>query len=254
MNTALKSTLIVFILSGLLGCAGGGQQRPVSQDARAADINMRLGLSYLQRGEYEVALEKLEKALQQDPGLTTAHNTIALLYQQLGQNEKAEHHFRQAVNRTPQYSEAQNNYGVYLCQQERYQEAEQRFMAAIENPLYQMAAQAYENAGVCALRSGDADKAERYFRQALQIDPELPQALIRMADISYDRQEYLQARAYVQRFQAAAAWTPQSLLTAIKTENKLNDQDAVASYKLVMRARFPDSDEAQQVNRGFYRE
>ncbi len=253
MNRALKSTLIALLILGLLGC-GVSQQRPVSQNTQAADINMRLGLSYLQRGEYEVALEMLEKSLAQDPSLTTAHNTIALLYQQLGQNEEAEHHFRQSVTRTPQYSEAQNNYGVFLCQQERYQEAEQRFLAAIDNPLYQMAAQAYENAGTCALRDGDVDKAERYFRQALQINPELPQALNWMANISYDRQEYLQARAYVQRFQAIAAWTPEALLTAIKTENKLNDQDAVASYKLVMRARFPDSDEAQQVNRGLYRQ
>jgi type IV pilus assembly protein PilF len=34
------------------------------------------------------------------------------------------------------------------------------------------------------------------------------------------------------------------------TENKLGDKNAVASYMLILRSRFPDSNEMQQVNRG----
>ena len=168
----------------------------------------------------------------------------------MGENEKAEKHFKEAVSRSPQYSEAQNNYGVFLCQQGQYEEAEKRFLKAVENPLYQSAAMAFENAGLCTREIPDLVKAESYFRRALQINPNLSKSLMGMADLSYEQKNYMQARAYVQRFNSVSPWTPQSLLTAIKTESKLGNEDAVSSYKLIMRARFPDSDEMRMVNEG----
>ena len=240
----------IFLLSMLLSACAGNSRTGATDASEAAEINMRLGLNYMQRGDYEFALEKLEKALQQDPNLPSAHNTIAILYQRLGEEEKAEKHFKKAVELAPQYSEAQNNYGAFLCRQQRYDEAEARFLIAVENPLYQSVAEAYENAGLCAMQKPDVKKAESYFRRALQIEPALSKSLLQMAEISYEQQNYLQARAYVQRFHNAATWTPRALLLGIKTENKLGDEDAVASYILILRSRFPDSDEMQLVNQG----
>jgi type IV pilus assembly protein PilF len=71
-----------------------------------------------------------------------------------------------------------------------------------------------------------------------------------MAEITYQQGQYLQARGYVERYKSANGWTPSALYTAIKTENKLDDQDAVASYSLFLRSRFPDSDEVKRVNQG----
>lgn len=252
MNSALQKWSIVMLFVLLTACnsIGGTRSEYVAPDPKAAEINMRLGLNYLQRGDYAVALEKLEKALKQNPNLPSAHNTIALLYQRLDENDKAESHFLEAVERDPDYSEAQNNFGAFLCAQGRYQAAEDRFLKATENPLYETPELAYENAGLCASRIPNAEKAESYFRKALQIEPTLSKSLLNMAELSYEQQKYLQARGYIQRYQSAANWTPQSLLMAIKTENKLNDQDAVSSYMLILRSRFPDSDELQVVNQG----
>jgi type IV pilus assembly protein PilF len=252
MSNRLQKGGLVLLLSLLTACNSTGGTRPeyVAPDPKAAEINMRLGLNYLQRGDYAVALEKLQKALKQNPNLPSAHNTIALLYQRLGEDEKAEAHFQEAVDRAPDYSEAQNNFGVFLCSHGRYEAAEKRFLKAVENPLYETPELAYENAGLCAARDENKDKAERYFRQALQINPTLSKSLLKMAELSYEQQNYLQARGYIQRYQTAANWTPQALLLAIKIENKLDDQDAVSSYTLVLRSRFPDSDELQIVNQG----
>lgn len=252
MMNRMRMSAVALALLTMVGCNATGNTRPeyVAPDPKAAEINMRLGLNYMERGEYAIALEKLEKALKQNPNLPSAHNTIALLYQQLGEDEQAEQHFLEAVERAPDYSQAQNNFGVFLCAKGRYEEAEQRFLKAVENPLYKAAAQAYENAGICVKRIPDMAKAETYFRHALQLEPALSKSLIQMAELSYEQANYLQARAYVQRYQAQGHWTPHALLLAIKTENKLNDQDAVSSYKLIMRSRFPDSDEMQVLNRG----
>ncbi|GLP99572.1 type IV pilus biogenesis/stability protein PilW [Methylophaga thalassica] len=252
MSNRVSFALILIAFFVLTACnsTGGTRSEYVAKDAKAADINMRLGLNYMQRGDYKIALEKLEKALKQNPNLSSAHNTIALLYQYLGENDKAEEHFERAVQLEPDYSEAQNNYGVFLCQQSRYDEAEKRFLKALENPLYSSAALAYENAGLCTEKAGATDRAEGYFRKALQMAPRLPKSLLKMASISYQQQNYLQARGYIQRFQQAASWTSQALLLGIKIETKLADKNAVSSYKLILRSRFPDSDEMRIVNQG----
>ncbi len=254
MKKVCFRTFLILLTVIMTGCAANGS-RPTTYaapDPKAAEINMRLGLNYLQRGDYEIALEKLQKALQQDPNLPSAHNTIALLYQRLGENDKAEKHFKEAVQRAPDYSEAQNNFGVFLCQQGRYDEAEERFLTAVKNPLYNSAALALENAGMCASRKPDMERAETFFRKALQKEPTLSKSLLQMAQISYQQQDYLQAKAYIERYQTASQWSPQALLLAIKTENKLDDQNAVSSYILLLRSRFPDSDEALQAKKGQY--
>jgi type IV pilus assembly protein PilF len=252
MSKNVRNWAVLLLLTTLTACNSTGGTRPeyVAPDPKAAEINMRLGLNYLQRGDYAVALDKLQKALKQNPNLPSAHNTIALLYQRLGENDKAEAHFLEAVERAPDYSQAQNNFGVFLCAQQRYDEAEKRFLKAVENPLYTTPQLAYENAGLCASREPDIEKAEGHFRKALQIEPTLAKSLLQMADLSYKNKNYLQARGYIQRYQSSASWTSQALYLAIKTENKLDDQNAVASYTLLLRSRFPDSDEMQLVNQG----
>lgn len=255
MNKVTKWSVVAVISLWLVACTNAGSTRPTkyaAPDAKAAEINVRLGLNYLQRGDYEIALEKLEKALQQNPNLPSAHNTIALLYQHLDETDKAEMHFKQAVQRDSTYSAALNNYGAFLCGQKRYEEAEHYFLEAIKNPLYDSKAQALENAGMCANRIPDQTLAEKYFLKALQMNPHLSKSLLQMAQLRFLNIDYEDAHLYLKRYQAVASWTPSSLFTAIQIENKLNDQDAVASYALLLRARFPDSDEAQQVKKGQY--
>jgi type IV pilus assembly protein PilF len=211
-----------------------------------------LGLNYLQRGDYKVALEKLEKALQQNPNLPSAHNTIALLYQRLGETDKAEKHFKEAIQRAPDYSEAENNYGAFLCQQGEYKESEKYFLMAIENPLYSNAAGALENAGLCANRIPDSASAEKHLRRALSINPRLYKSLFEMAKINYDNHQLVDAKAYLDRYRQVARWNPESLMLAIKIAHALGDQNAVSSYILHLKAHFPDSDEAQQAKQGQY--
>jgi type IV pilus assembly protein PilF len=255
MIKKLWLAILFAAFSMLIGCNSAGGTRPVQHvapDAKAADLNMRLGLKYLQRGDYAIALEKLEKALKQNPNLPSAHNTIAILYQRLEENDKAESHFKEAIARQPDYSAAYNNYGVFLCQQERYREAEQNFLKAVQNPLYESPAQAYENAGLCVNRIPDQTLAEKYFRKALQLDPDLSKSLLQMAKLRLLNIDYLDARSYISRYKEIADWSPQALFTAIKIEHHLHDENAVSSYALLLRARFPDSDEALQVKNGKY--
>jgi len=253
MMKKFRFGIILLMFTVLVGCGANGGTRPVqnvASDPKAADLNMRLGINYMQRGNYAIALEKLEKALTQNPNLPSAHNTIASLYQHLNEMEKAEYHFKQAIRLQPDYSAAHNNYGVFLCQQKEYVEAGEHFLEAVKNPLYESPAKAYENAGLCVNRIPDQTLAEEYFRKALQIDPQSSKSLLQMAKLKLLNIEYIDAKSYIERYKKVADWSPQALYTAIQIEEHLDDKNALASYKMLLKGKFPDSDEAQQVKAG----
>ena len=137
-----------------------------------------------------------------------------------------------------------NNYGNYLCQQNRLEEAEKTFLNAAANPLYESPEIAITNAGLCLSNNQREDDAEKYFRQALQLNPRVPQALIKMCDISFKLPNYLAARGYLQRYQEVARHTARSLWLGIQVEQALHDKDAVSSYALQLKNNYPDSQEA----------
>ena len=218
---------------------------PGSTANQLAVVNTQLGLGYLRNGQLDLAWERLNTALQADPGYATAHNGIALVYDRLGESAKAEKHFKRAIALNPSDSAAQTNYGVFLCQHGRMQEGEKYFLKAVENPRYDKPAMAYTNAGLCRLRADDEATAESYFRAALRADPRFPVALLNMADLSFNAKQYLAARAYIQRYEEVSEHNSRSLWLGIRIEERLGDKDAVSSLAMLLKANYPDSPETQ---------
>jgi len=228
------------------GCTSPGASRDAEVDrAKLAQVNTELGMQYLQRGDYETAMQKIDRALVADPDFVDAHNAMGLLHAALGENDKAERSFERALAIGPRNSAALNNYGQFLCRQGRHEAGQAQFLKAVGNPLYRLPAVAYSNAGTCAFDAGDLDTAEGHFRKALEIDPRLAPALLQMADLSYRLERYLPARGYLQRYLEVARHTPRSLWLGIRIERELEDRDAVASYSLQLERGFPDAPETR---------
>ena len=163
--------------------------------------NLNLGIAYLKEGDYNKALEKLKKSLSADSDYAPTYNVFGLLYQLLGDNNKAEENFKQALAINNVDSSTLNNYGNFLCQQGRLEEAERSFLRAAENPLYEAPEVAMTNAGQCLYANNQIENSKKYFRQALQLNPRIPQALLKMSEMNFGEKNYLSARAYLQRYQ-----------------------------------------------------
>ena len=249
----MKRLIITFSLAILLnGCNQLGSQdniRPSTVTNDSARANLNLAIEYMRRGNYETALSKLDRAYEADPRYYATHNVYGLLYQQLRENEKAEEHFKKALSLNKNDSQTMNNYARFLCQNERQEEASVIFMRAADNPLYNTPEVPITNAGVCAYGAGQRAEAEQYFRKALSINPKVPTALIQMAQLTFEQDNFMSSRAYLQRYQQIAAPTPQSLWLGIQVERILGDKDAVASYTLLLKNNYPDSKEASLLRR-----
>lgn len=244
-GTSISRALLVLVCSAALaGCAAGGRQ---VSDQDAAQANLNLGIGYLRQGRPELAVERLERALDQNPRLAAAHSTLALAYDQLGDPDSAEEHYRRAARLQPSDPNVANGYAVFLCRQNRWHEAEPFFRRAASNPTYPTPAAALTNAGLCASSAGEAERAEEYFREALARDPRFPDALAALMDLSYRQQNYLQARAFMQRYLDTRPATPAILLMCFNIERELDNGAAAERCAQQLREQFPESAELAQL-------
>ncbi|NOY67502.1 MAG: type IV pilus biogenesis/stability protein PilW [Gammaproteobacteria bacterium] len=188
-------------------------------------------------------MDRLLKAVRQDDSNELAYSSLGLLNVRLGQYEEAEENFKKAISLAPDNSSIRNNYGVFLCKLKRYKESKEQFLNALKNPLYQTPENAYLNIGVC---SADKVQAEKYFRQALRENPEFSIALLSMARLSLELKRYLSARAYLQRFHAVQKPTPSSLWISVQVEKVLGDKNLMESRALLLKRKYPDSEETRQ--------
>jgi type IV pilus assembly protein PilF len=232
---------------GLAACTttveqgGSGSKTDLKEAAR---LNTQLGIDYMRKGQHDFALEKLKRALEQDSDLAPAHSSIALLYQRRGEAKLAEKHYREALDLNQDDPSTLNNFGIFLCGQGEIEDAEEIFLKAARNRENTNPADAWTNAGVCVRREPKKlEQAENYFREALKLNPRHPNALAQMALVSYERQDYLRARAFLQRYEAIAKPTPQTLWIGLQTERKLGDLQSARGYERRLKTEFPDAQE-----------
>ena len=216
------------------------------KNRKAAESNTSLGLTYMERGQHEVALGKLKKAIRVDPDYAPAHTVLAILYERIGEIKLAGKHYQLAYKIDPEDGDVNNNYGGYLCRWGNGSKAIDHFEKALDDPFYRSPALALTNAGSCALSQGQMTVAEEYLRRALKFDPNFSDALMAMARVSFQQNNFLDARAFLQRFEAIASHRPDSLLLAYKIETASNDIKAATQYLRTLESRFPDSDQAAE--------
>ena len=222
-----------------------GQRAPSSNDAAIA--NMNLGAGYLRQGRADLAVEKLQRALELDPRLADAHMTIAIAYDQLSNFELAEQHYQRATALESGNASAANSYAVFLCRRGRWKDAESYFRRAADNPSYATPEAALANAGVCARNAGDMVKAEEYFRAALNRNPQYPDALSSMLEIAYNAKNYLQARAFMQRYLDVGRPNASVLWLCFNIEQELENPDRAQTCAAQLREEFPGSPELAQL-------
>jgi type IV pilus assembly protein PilF len=235
----------------LAGCVSSTPSFPGDKVSmkQASEYNTQLGVAYLQQGNRDLAMQKLQKALEQNPDNANAYLGLGLLYDSIGDTGKAQNSYEKALDKAPDDPDVQNNYAVFLCQHGQQKKSEKYFLAAAQNALYATPDAAYTNAGVCASQIPDMKTAEQYFRKALDINPIFPGALYQMAQLSYQQKKYLQARAFIERFNSASKQPrPEVLLLGVLTERALGNEQNATAYARKLRTLFPDSPQAQQID------
>lgn len=222
---------------------------PPDQALKAADANLKVAMAYMQQNDMENANRKLQRALKLAPEYYVTHLVLGRLYQRIRELELAERHFKYALKLKPGDSSALDNYAQFLCAEGRDQEAQEHFLQAAANPLYETPEIPYTNLATCLISADRKAEALRYLLRALQINPQVAQALLHVARLKIEQNDPQTARAYIKRYEAVSQHTPGSLWLAVQIERSLGNRDGQASYEMTLRNLYPDSIEAHNLNR-----
>lgn len=239
----LQRCLAAATLLALTACGGTTPQHP-SNPQNAAIANTQLGSAYLNQGELQLAKDKLDKALAQDPNNPEVHSVRAMLFERLGQQAKADSEYRTALRLSPNDPNVINNYAVYLCQNGRTDEGVKKFEEATKNALYRTPEAAYTNAGVCLKAAKRDEEARSYFVKALTLKPNFSDAVLQLADLQFHHGELPQARQLLDAYLGSFRETPDLLLLAVRVARAQKDTLGAQRYARRLQMNFPGSDQA----------
>ncbi|MGB5102258.1 MAG: type IV pilus biogenesis/stability protein PilW [Steroidobacteraceae bacterium] len=249
----LVAIAALLLATGTTLAAGKSMSR--EERAQAALVNTQLGMTYMRQDNLAAARDKIEKALQQNPNTADTQMAAGFLYDRLGDSRKAVSHYERAARLGKDNPDVLNNVAVYLCRKGDKKRGVDYFLQAAESALYRTPEVAYANAGRCARADGRDEEAEQYYRRALAARPDLPDALLQLADLQHLAGNNLSARAFVQRYNAAVTPSAESLWLGYRVERALGDASLAQDYARRLKKDFPGSDqerlllEAEQADR-----
>lgn len=252
----LKILLILTLAGGLAGCETtrqsstnniGAQTTTVKNTnfnkEKAAANRVNNGLTYLNVGNFERAKYHLDKAAEYSPGSGDVNYALGIYFQRVREYDNAEAYFKKALNVDDKNPIYLNAYGAFLCEANQFADAYRLFDRAIAIPTYSDVAYAFYNVGFCALKQQDQEKAEDYFRKALNRNRNMPDALIEMAKIEFSKDRYERAISYLKRFEKEGRITAESAWIGLRSAHFMRDKDEIARYGVILEQKFPDSEE-----------
>ena len=241
--------LAVLALSGLVlgGCVTTttGPADPETGDD-AAEYNYLLGVRYLENENYDVARDRLERAIELDPKMGGARMALGMAYEALGNTRLATESYEASVRVEPRNYELQNGYAVFLCKQREYDKAEKYFNRAASHPENDTAETTLTNAGMCMQQKSDTAAAEAFYRQALERKPNYGEALLQLCLLKFQQQDFLGSRAFLQRFMSSNRTTAGVLFLAAEIEGKLGNERGRTEFINQLLREFPESPEARR--------
>jgi type IV pilus assembly protein PilF len=218
---------------------------------RIASARLELAGLYLSRGQTNVALDEVRRALAAKPDMPEAYNLFGLIYGAMGDAPQAEASFQRALQLAPQDGDTMHNYGWHLCQQRRWAESDAQFSAALTQPQYREPVRTLLAQGVCQARAGRWLEAERTLSRSFELDPSNPLTAYNLSDVLLHRGELERARFYISRINTRPELvSAQSLWLAARIERRMGNVQGVQDFGRKLQERFPESNEVMLYERG----
>lgn len=246
---ALLATVLTISLSACITSTEGVFTDAASPDM-ALERRVELARNYIGEGDWKNAERNLKLAAQIDPDNAEVHEAFALVYQSTGEFELAEENFKKAIKQRQNFSRARNNYAAFLFSQSRFEEAEVQLNYVVQDTLYSSRPQAFVNLGICRLKLFDTAGAEQAFVRALSMDRSNVIAMLEVASLRFDAEDYDSATRYYEGYRRTVRQqSSRGLWLGVRLAQKTGDRDAEGSYALALSNLYPESVEYQAYKR-----
>src|SRR5690606_13420551 len=103
----------------------------------------------------------------------------------------------------------------------------------------------FENLGLAYRRLDRDEDAKASFERALRLNSRQPMALLELARIEFNAENYVPAWNYYNAVTQLSAQNAASLWLGVQLARRFNDRDRAASYALQLRRLYPATPEAR---------
>ncbi len=138
-----------------------------------AEAYYKLGIDTIKKGNFDLALQAWNKAIEIDPLMVKAYNYLGRAYYTRGMMDEAIVAYQKVLELAPEDPKGYINLGIAFRYNEMYDESLEVLQKAIEiNPI---SAIAYDEIGSALLKKEKYDEAIEAYKNAVAIDPKFPQ-------------------------------------------------------------------------------
>ncbi len=164
--------ICVIMLFLMVSCTANLEIRKKQEEA-----SRELGEAYMVQGNYTLALRELLRAEELYSNDAYLHNDLGLVYMAKKRLDLAINHFNKAIEIKPSYAPARNNLGTVYLVKEDWDEAIKCFKEITGDLLYATPHYPLLNLGLAYYNKKAYQLAEKYYLDALKIEPEFVIAL-----------------------------------------------------------------------------
>ena len=150
------------------------------------------GITYLEKGDYDLAIAEYNETIRLNPDNAVAHNNRGLAYDNKGDYDRAIAEYSEAIRLKPDLALAYNNRGAAYSNKSNFDRAIADSTEAIR--LKPDLALAYYNRGVAYLKKSDYDRAIADLTEAIRLKPDFADAYNNRG-IAYSRKWMFRAAA-----------------------------------------------------------
>lgn len=235
----------------IAGCATGGGNSSIRHQEQA-DALRRLGEAFLTEQDYTLALSKFLEAEKLNPGDYLLQQDLGLAYQAKGDLDTAVHHFKTALEIKPDYAFAINNLGAVYLLMEEWDSAIECFKLLTKDLLYSTPHYPLANMGRAYYKKKEFSEAEKYYKEALKIEPEFVIALLGLGKTYLSMGEVRKAADYFEQAVKVAPDNAEVQFEIADTSRLLGDLDKAAeAYSRVIELS-PSSDLALEAKQELF--
>jgi type IV pilus assembly protein PilF len=176
-NMRLSNILVYIVISiclFIISCAPYPNSEMLKMQA---DASRNLGEAYMNQGQYTAALKELLDAEKKYPNDAMIQNALGLAYIAKERPDLAVDHFKKAIELQPDLSVAVNNLGNAYLRLNQWDDAIEQFQSVTNDLIYATPHFPLTNLGFAYHNKGEFEKAEKYYQEALKLQPKFAIAL-----------------------------------------------------------------------------
>ena len=167
-------------------------EKAIALDPQRAELYYYLGCVYDKTDNYKLAIDLFQKAIDLNPNQKEAYCAIALIYQLIyRQYEEAILYYERLLSIDDKYFAAYYSLGDIFYKNEKYDKTIEILKTGISKGCEEAAI--YNNIGAAYDALNDLDEAGNYFKQAIRMNSRYIPAYVNLANLYFNQKEFQQA-------------------------------------------------------------